>query len=160
IGRERWPLFAVMRDSRTLRALEATFGQLVLTDDLVDAIVLRSLGLAAAPIVGLSELDDAGIARLSTYFGVEGPAAEESATSCSAAQTVTVNQYGTQRFGQQLLSGFQDYGVVSLTIATWSPTSPQGGELVAVKTATAYLSNLARFRGLAIVDINEWTPRH
>src|SRR5262249_21373288 len=114
IGRERWPLFAVMRDSRTLRALEATFGQLVLTDDLVDAIVLRSLGLAAAPIVGLSELDDAGIARLSTYFGVEGPAAEESATSCSAAQTVTVNQYGTQRFGQQLLSGFQDYGVVSL----------------------------------------------
>ncbi len=67
----RYPLFAVLLDQHTFGAIEGTLHELILTGTLDDAIVLRSLGFAAAPVKGVSELDDYGITLLGRLFGVK-----------------------------------------------------------------------------------------
>lgn len=64
------PLFAVVHDQHTLTALSQPVRELLLTDGIEDTIALRSIGLAAAPLVGLAEITQEDCERLAQYFGI------------------------------------------------------------------------------------------
>src|SRR6185295_9171942 len=77
----RCPLFAVLRDSHSLRAIERQHHELVLTGTLDDAIVLRSFGFAAAPVTGITKLDDNGLNLLGGTFGLQRRARDRGSTA-------------------------------------------------------------------------------
>jgi hypothetical protein len=66
----RAPIFEMLGDVHTCDALQSAQRYLFVTAKLVDTILLRSLGLAAAPIAGVSELDRGDLKLLCYYFGV------------------------------------------------------------------------------------------
>ncbi|HEX3655953.1 MAG TPA: hypothetical protein VHV55_09110 [Pirellulales bacterium] len=70
------PLFGVFADQHTYQALAGRWRRLLLTSDMEDAILLRSVGLAAAPITGLDALNDQGLTLLSEIFGIQRAASD------------------------------------------------------------------------------------
>lgn len=68
---DKAPMFEVLGDKHTFDALDAAEQEVFLTDTITDAILLRSFGLAAAPICGLSRLNQAGIDLLCEHYGAK-----------------------------------------------------------------------------------------
>lgn len=65
------PMFEVLGDKHTFDALDVAEQEMFLTDTITDTVLLRSFGLAAAPIAGLSRLNQAGIDLLCEHYGAK-----------------------------------------------------------------------------------------
>jgi len=186
VAGELAPLFATRRDRHTVVALAGSFGTVLLTGSLEDAILLRSLGLAAAPIAGVAELGHHDVTLLGEIFNVQrDPSAHEEVMADEddqAAVPATPHPTGARSMGNTVSgadagllpqplpqipgsphlsgSGSSDKQVddcATLTIVRWSPLSLSPVEPVAVTEAVKYLEELGAFRGLNLLDVNEWT---
>lgn len=164
----RYPLFAVLFDKHTYWAIEGGSDELILTDTLEDAIVLRSLGFAAAPIVGLSELDDYGVTLLGTLFGAKRrPSQHGMDRQCAPQRPTPQEQAAAERIYEQrkflVLPGCHRVGpdaenFVTLAIARWSPKSLSLAEPQSVRVALNYLNDVRRFLNVELFEVNHWTP--
>ena len=67
---ERLPLFEVLTDQHTHRVLCGPQRQVWLTEHFADIVLLRSLGLAAAPLVGLAGASANQMEMLGQFYGV------------------------------------------------------------------------------------------
>ncbi len=164
----RYPLFATLRDKHSYSAIDRTWPELILTGDLEDAILLRSLGFAAAPIVGVSELDNYGLHLLGRYFGVKRPENLRFRDDKCTPQTRTpAEKAAAQRnyAPPELMSlpgchsvGADAQNFVTMTIANWSPKDLSLVEPPAIRLAVRYLRDLNSFRGHDLFDVNLWAP--
>ena len=61
---EQLPLLAMINDPQTARLLPATDGAMIMASDLQEAMLLRSMGFAAASIAGLDLIDPRDLQRI------------------------------------------------------------------------------------------------
>ena len=127
------PLFA-MRDDGFNRSLPQEEGLYLSTATLGDAIVLRSLGFPAAPILGLADLQGGEFARLAEGF------------------TLTVEEETREGFNGS--ANFKP----RLTIVNWSPLEMNLAEPPAVREAIRFLAQLEKFRRLKLDAVGVWRP--
>lgn len=84
---DKAPVFEVLGDKHTFDALDDVAEQEVfLTDTITDTILLRAFGLAAAPIVGLSRLNQAGVDLLCEHYGAKRRLSEREEEELEDAQ--------------------------------------------------------------------------
>ena len=161
IGRSEWPFFAVMEDDQTLQRFGRTDNQLLLTACLEDAILLQSLGLAAAPLSGLGELVDADLKRLEEVFGVAceaGSRADDQSTntppgpSPSPAQAAVSGEPGPPGGTVEVAE------TCGLVIVDWKPSALSLDSPAELGAASRHLSDLEKFRELDLTDVAVWTP--
>ena len=67
------PVLAILADGATRKAIRGIDHELFLTGDLKDTILLRSLGMAAVPVWGLSNLGEQELIRLGKLFEINVP---------------------------------------------------------------------------------------
>jgi hypothetical protein len=163
----RYPLFAVLLDKHSYWAIEGTWRELILTDSLEDAIVLRSLGFAAAPVVGLADLDDYGLKLLGSYFGVKrSPSDHGRDDKCKPQPRTADEQAAAQRIyarpGLWSLPGCNKSkdaeNFLTMTLANWSPKALSLVEPPAIRSAVRYLQDLKSFQNLDLFEVNLWSP--
>jgi len=164
----RYPLFAALLDRHSFRAIEGHCKSLILTGTLEQTIFLRTFGFAAAPIVGLSALDDHGLILLGKLFGVRRQPSEYSSGRQSSPRSHTPddeaavrNMYPSPEHwvlpGCHSLSKDAD-DFVTLTIARWSLESLSPTEPAAIQPALQFLKDLGRFQNVELFDVNTWSP--
>lgn len=163
-----WPLFAVFEDKPTLVALDALWPTVLLTGTIEDAIWLRSFGLAAAPIAGLSELDDSGFDRLGEIYGAdrrpseredeEAPDEDEAAISDDPAEGDGTSNSSSSALPFPITQHNRrgDDAGMALTLVRWTPHKSSPAEPASVSRTIRHLKDLHRFRGLDISEIHTW----
>lgn len=87
------PMFEVLGDKHTFDALDVAEQAMFLTDTITDTVLLRSFGLAAAPIAGLAHLNQAVIDLLCEHYG--------------AKQRLSDREEEEQQYAQQDDHGFE-----------------------------------------------------
>jgi hypothetical protein len=127
------PLFA-MRDDGFNRSIPQEDGLYLLTATLGDAVVLRSLGLPAAPILGLEDLRGEEFGRLAERL------------------TLTVEEETRECFNGSANSKPR------LTIVSGSPLEMNLAEPQAAREAIRFLAQLEKFRRLDLDAVGVWRP--
>jgi hypothetical protein len=139
------PLFQMLRDNRTRALADAHEGTIFAADALTDVALLRSLGLAAVPMMGLGELDYAGLRKLDAAFG-GGP------VGCEGEGPVTLPPECYESAPGNLLENSNQRLIPrSLTLLTHSLVRPSLEIADGFRTVA---SHLARFQKHA--DANDW----
>ena len=162
----RWPLFAARSDAHTLKALELSSGALLLTGDVEDTILFRSLGLPAVPIAGVADFSHQDLLLLDESFGVAHgpdddpePYEEQSIGPTDPANSpvgspTAVAGPSYLPFGNASDSELDEE--IRLTVVRWSPRSLSPAECDTVTQAVRYLHELEKFRRLDLGVVNEW----
>jgi hypothetical protein len=157
-------LFAALRDAWTFKALAKNSRQLLVTGDLIDAILLRSLGLAAAPIAGQETLDSHGIDLLSELCDVleredagrEKPLPFEP----SDHETSSRHEYGPRSSyrlpGDGLLLGYGAKNSCELSVVGWSVHALDRAEPAATSRALQHLDAAAAMSGRDPMGCDGW----
>jgi len=155
-------------DDHCFRAIKETRPELLLTDDIVDSIILRSLGFASVPIVGLSKINEYGLNLLDRLFAVErfsndldldGPCTSRTPSPSELAEAQRVyppDQWWVLPGPNELINQDEDH--VRISIVTWSLRALSLAEPVAIRTALQYLRELEAFCDLPIYEIQQWSP--
>jgi hypothetical protein len=183
------PVFEVLADKITYYVLAGNNRNVFVTDTIVDTILLRSFGLAAAPIAGLGRLNQDGIKLLCDYYGVkqslsdremeeedlraenedeEGQSGSETA-NLGAGQdshdpTAGSVSSSLPQMPRYLIPGTGYVGkdsdeFVRLVLVRWSPSRLSNTESPKIKQAIDDLVALKRFRRLDIQEIGQWSPK-
>ncbi len=158
----RYPMFSILSDFHTCDAHAAAYTELILTATIDDTILLRSLGFPAAPIVGVSKLDDAGLVLFGRFFGARRRASEHGhASKCRpTSEAEARRKYGIPDIyplprchGR----GPKDEKFVVIAIAMWSPTSVSTEVHENVQEALQYLADLGQNLDVNLYDLQHWT---
>jgi hypothetical protein len=168
-GRRR-PFMAALHDAHTRKALDAHGHNLLLTGDLADTILLRSLGMAAAPISGLENLDQECLESLRTLFGVpcslssreanEREDAEDEAAARSPApmeQRVCTSDQTAPAIPESEPQGADE--PIKLVVVNWSPQELSLDAPENLRAAIQHLEDLKQHRRLDLKEIDVWKPR-
>ncbi len=165
------PLFASLHDDWTLNGIQwQKRTALFLTSTLEDAILLRSMGMAASPVVGLERLGKKGVEQLCNFFGLtksvttlERDAAYQSfiadeerrlSRSCSTSQRATSNSEQPRTCNKSTVAKHQ----FKLTLTNWSPTQLSLAIPEHIRSAKSHLAALLHFCQLSTSNTAEWLP--
>jgi hypothetical protein len=182
------PLFEILADTLTFDALGTSPRRVLLTEKLDDAVLLRSLGRAAAPVAGLSDLGQKELELLARYFGVERELSERELEEAdkreesdhgkeSAVEPGDPSKPGGHPRGEGDLPddisieesdtcylvpcsdvGTERRDPLELTLVQWSPSALTTAQPEAMKNAVRYLQELAEYRGVDVSVVMEWVP--
>jgi hypothetical protein len=174
-----WPDLALLSDINTQAAFNHAGRRLFLTGNLRDAILLRSLGLAAAPVRGFTELDQTDLLQLEDRCQIrvirqgpelhgepeEGAATEneEAPGAPGGSQDSSSQQFppvvnSPPEFFPTLAGGICDENSIRLILVSWSPTAAIPVALEAVRETIDYLSQLSEFGLVDTTDVEIWVP--
>jgi hypothetical protein len=164
------PLFASLHDCATSKA--PTFNgkkDLFLTGSLDDAIVLRSLGMAATPVVGLNNIGSRELKQLCKHVGLErwSKNALERDAACQAHLVEEArrtsrdsSQSSVPRTAQSPAAKRDEQSgqCVELAFVNWSLSKLSLASPAPIASALEHLTNLNRFCGLEVCNILEMRP--
>jgi hypothetical protein len=183
------PVFEVLADKNTYSVLAGNDRNVFVTDTIVDTVLLRSFGLAAAPIAGLGRLNQEGIELLCDYYGVkqnlsdreeeeadlraekeaeEAQSNSETANlgpgrntqeSIAGAGATTIPQMPRYMIPGTGYVGKDNDEFVQLVLVRWSPSRMSNSESPKIKQTIDDLVALKRFRRLDIQEIGQWSPK-
>lgn len=176
-------MFEVLGDKHTFDALDVDEQAVFLTDTITDTILLRSFGLAAAPIAGLSQLNQAGINLLCEHYGAKQGLSEREEEEQKYAQqddhgleSVPDPQDPLQKQRARASTaapqapsyivpgsasgyvGKEQADFVRLTLVRWSPCLLSMTDPASMQPAVDELMALKRHRRLDIDELQQWTP--
>ena len=164
----RFPMFAVLCDGHSYRAINGFWHELILTAYLPDAIVLRGLGFAAAPVVGITELDDYGLKLFGKYFGTTRYRGDHDATiETKLGPPKPEEQAARERIYEPAsvwaMPGRNSFGpnakhFVTVSIARWSLMPLSLVEPESVQMALSFLDDLQRYFAVDLFELQHWTP--
>jgi hypothetical protein len=175
------PILEVLADKQAQDAFHRQQRRVLLTATLVDAVVLRALGLAAVPIVGLDNLSSQYVEYLGQYYGVtRDPSArerEEAEDQCDddghprCSETAGTPQNPPSSFNSSPTCahpsyflpmsghvGFEDGNHLPLVLVNWSVHQLSREDPAATNQAICFLHKLATYRGLDISEVSSWKP--
>lgn len=169
---ERWPLFGVLDDEHAREAIRQELKTVFLTGDIDDAIVLRAVGLIAAPVFGLGEFDQREVELLAQHYGLRADACEpldpslrprephESQAEHLARIKAALKAKGQSlsQFGKGLLDEHADSDSLELMLTNWSPSKLSLGQPEAVRQAAQRFRELAELRNIELLEVYEWPP--
>lgn len=185
---DKAPIFEVLGDKHTFDALDMDEQAVFLTDTINDTILLRSFGLAAAPIAGLNRLNQQGINLLCQYYGVTQRLSERQHEEQFESQsqqddhglesapdpndplyrsglrraTPNVGSAGMPGMPPYILpsSGYvgKDEPPIRLTLVRWRLCLMSKTDPVSMQAAVDELKVMARYRHLDIGELSQWTP--
>jgi hypothetical protein len=162
----RYPLFAVLFDTHTIRAIDGGSQDLFVTGTLEDAFFLRSCGRAAVPVVGVTELNDRGIHLFCDWFspGSKNVAGSDNVFRPQPFSTANDLEddllYAVPR-GFPLPKWYQatsGKSFVQLTFVNWSPYLRSADSALALRKAINSLLGMSANDGLELHDLQLWTP--
>jgi hypothetical protein len=175
----RPPVFEMLADKYTFTLLGSRHS-LLATETLADAVLLRSLGIAAAPAIGMNRLNAEEVGLLEKYYGVLREPSEREKEEAELRQgddadddvgwepedyleepeelrpedlEFSETAYILPRNGD---SGAESDDHVSLIFVQWSPHSLSPERPRGIKQAIDYLHELADYRSLELMDVMEW----
>jgi hypothetical protein len=165
----RFPFFAALFEEHSYRAIEGYWRKLLLTATLEETILLRSLGFAAAPVVGVTELNDSGVDLLGEYAGLRraprangqgeprllAPSpAEQARRRLIYPQPVLYDLPGCHAIGPHA----DEVNHVKLSLVSWSPQGISLDVGKSMQAAMAFFENLRSFVGLEFHNLHLWLP--
>jgi hypothetical protein len=145
------PLFATLRDFATFKGLARHNRIMYATGDFVDAVLLRSLGLAAAPIAGLDTLDGHGIALLDQLYDLDAWD-----RSVPLPKQVLEARASHRLPGDRRNTGV--YTQLELTVVAPSIHAPRLSEPPSVARALQHLEEGAAVLGGGPIAYDAWCP--
>jgi hypothetical protein len=160
------PFLAVLKDRQTVESLDISEGRLVLAGNLPEAVLLRALGLPAAPVQGLADLDARGLQRLGKAFGIPcAPSRRErdDAVWAKAEASLSPVQRVAAGSGDPLPADENSESEKAETsreivLADWSLPALSRESPAEIERAICHLCNLARYRRLDLSSVSIWTP--
>jgi hypothetical protein len=168
------PTFEILRDKHTFDVLSGSQRFLLVASDIVDVILLRSFGLAAAPLAGFDRLGAPDLHWLAEYFGikcglsdreleardenrfeeVDGEEDSPSALGDRAASVMPLQMPyvvpGTGYLGTE----HEDH--VPLVLVQWQLHALSAPTPASMHRAIQTLNDLKNFRRLDLLEVNTW----
>lgn len=180
---DRVPVFEVLGDRRTFEMLDGAEQAMFATDTIHDAILLRSFGLPAAPVVGLDRLNQQAVDLLCQYYGTEQEMSERESEEQYLA-TMNQSDHGhesavnpqdplqrrrggaaraTPAMPPYIVPGSGNVGPdkedgIRLTLVRWTIHAMSKTDAPSMQRTIDELMTLAKHRRLELNEISNWTP--
>jgi hypothetical protein len=145
-------LLQMLRDARTRALADAGEGMIFAADSLADVAVLRGLGLAAVPMVGLECLDYSGLRKIAAAFGGgcvghKGDQPVKLPPECFEPEPNGTSDNRKRRVIPR-----------SLTLVTHSLVRPSLEIAAGFRTVASHLARFQRYMDADIWDLFVWWP--
>ena len=136
LGGHHWPFSAILEDFRTRTLQKQAGDQLLIASSMKDVAIFWSMGLPAAPAIGLDRFSRQQIDVFCKSLGA--------------------SRYNDSTYS--FASGMAKKAPVSLVLVGWSPSQLDVQEPARIKSVQSHLRNLHVNLGIDLHDVLVWKP--
>ena len=145
----RTTLLSILRDCTTRHVLNTGNPQLFLTGGLQDSILLRSMGLAAVPVWGLTRITEQELKLLENHFQIRCRSSDRFQESTEAVKTPQQAYGGSEAISDTM---------IRLVLVNWSPIRCSFESNCQIHCAIQFLLQLEEYFKYEVADIEVWAP--
>jgi hypothetical protein len=184
---DKAPVFEVLGDQFTLDALKRADQAVFVTESITDTVLLRSFGMAAAPIAGLVRLNQQSLDLLCQHYGLKQGLsdreqvqqdfsdqddhgcesvpnsqrplhAQDTAMSAASCDPTAASRLPSYMVPESGYAGKKQDDFVRLTLVRWTPHLMSETDPASMRLAIDELKALKHYRRLDTYEVHQWTP--